>query len=233
MEDDIWRTERDETVWGPFGVASLAATHWLDATPRVFEGAPGVWRERDGAAVGTVDDREVEIEPGSQTLHDGVLLRAIVRDGTTALRVFDPGAAARRGISRIVRFAHDPAARVRGTFLAVARDPIATVAVDGHRAVATAAGTLAFAWQGAEVTLGVERRGDELFSAFSDATSGVESHRFRHLRVPAPPRGEDVLVDLNRVTLPPCAFSDHYLCVLPPPTHRLGVAVRAGEARVE
>lgn len=233
MDDDIWRAERDETVWGPFGVASLAATHWLDGTPRVFEGAPGAWCERGGVAVGTVDGREIQVEPGGQTLHDGVLLRAIVRDGMTALRAFAPDAAARRGISRIVRFAHDPAARVRGTFLAAPREPIATVAVDGHRAVATAAGTLSFAWQGAEVVLDVERRGDDLFAAFSDATSGVESHRFRHLRVPAPPHGADLLVDLNRVTLPPCAFSDHYLCVLPAPAHRLGIDVRAGEARVE
>mgnify|MGYP005831489021 CR=1 FL=1 len=32
-----WTTERDRAVWGPYGIASLAATHWLDEMERSVE----------------------------------------------------------------------------------------------------------------------------------------------------------------------------------------------------
>jgi hypothetical protein len=71
-----------------------------------------------------------------------------------------------------------------------------------------------------------------LFAAFSDATSGNESYRFRFLRMPAPEPDGSVTVDFNRAYLPPCAFSDGYVCVFPPPTNRWDVPVRAGERLV-
>ncbi|KQQ04116.1 hypothetical protein ASG06_11955 [Rathayibacter sp. Leaf185] len=41
-----------------------------------------------------------------------------------------------------------------------------------------------------------------------------------------------VLLDFNRAYIPPCGFSPHYNCPLPPAQNRLAVAVTAGERRV-
>jgi len=36
-------------------------------------------------------------------------------------------------------------------------------------------------------------------------------------------------VDLNRTQLPPCAFSDAFICPFPPPGNTLPFALEAGE----
>lgn len=234
MDHAAWRSMRDETVWGRDGLASLVATEWLDTTPRALEAAPGLWHADGGSAIGVVDGERVSLPVGDELRTGDLLLRAITRDGMTALRVWSPDGAAHRGISTIVRFPEDPDARVRGTFLTESSpETIDRVSVDGHHSPGTFPASVSFAWEGATVRLAVEDRDGELFAAFSDATSGAESHRFRHLRMPAPDADGAVEVDLNRATLPPCAFSDHYLCMLPPPGNRLTVGIRAGEARVE
>ena len=49
---------------------------------------------------------------------------------------------------------------------------------------------------------------------------------FRWWRLPA--EGAPVL-DLNRLTNPWCAYSEHFNCPVPPAENRLPVAVEAGE----
>lgn len=233
MDDTAWREARDALVWAPYGIASLAATHWLDDSPRVFDGAPGTWRARDGAAQGDIDGHTVVLASGEELHQNGVLLRGFSRDGAVAVRVLDPLAARARGISRIERFPYDPAAIRLGTFRPVDDAPVTTESVDGHRSTATRDGVVAFDLLGTALELTVDRSPDgSLFAVFSDGTSGGESHRFRQLRLPAPDAEGAVTVDLNRTTLPPCAFSDHYVCLLPPVENRFTVPVRAGEALV-
>jgi len=232
-DDRAWREKRDAAVWGPFGIASLAATQWLDGTPRSLDGLPGQWYTTDGAAVGDLDGGTVALAPGDERRHGDLLLRGFARDGMVAVRVLHPRAAAERGISAIERFPYDSAAVLRGVYQPVAGDAVGTVAVDGHRSNVLHDGILAFEWEGALVSLAVDRKDDgSLFAVFADATSGAESYRFRQLRTPAPATDGTVIVDLNRAIVPPCAFSDHYVCVLPSPGNRLGVPVRAGEALV-
>lgn len=109
----------------------------------------------------------------------------------------------------------------------------ATQAVDGYRAETRYDGVVLFELDGVRLELTVERDDDgTLFAAFADATSGTESYPFRFLRLPAPDEDGNVEVDLNRAYLPPCAFSDHYVCVFPPPGNRWQVPVAGGELRV-
>ncbi len=69
--------------------------------------------------------------------------------------------------------------------------------------------------------------------SFQDATSGRESYgAARFLFLPLPAEAGPVTLDFNRVTLPPCAFSDAFVCPLPPPGNVLPFAVRAGEKAV-
>ena len=66
---------------------------------------------------------------------------------------------------------------------------------------------------------------------FADLTNAPSTAPFRFLSLRPEPDGS-VVVDLNRAYLPPYAFSNHYLCPIPPAQNRLPVAVPAGEASI-
>lgn len=228
---DSWTARRDAVVWAEHGIASLTATCWLDAAAREFDGAPGMWRTDGSAAIGDAiagAPNGMVLSPGEEAAAGELLLRAITREDAIALRVLDPSAAGRRGISEIVRYPFDPALRVQGRFTASDRT-LPTLSVDGHESTASYGGTVSFELDGASVALTVDREDDRLFAAFSDATSGTETYRFRFLALSMPGADGTVEVDLNRAYLPPCAFSDHYVCVFPPADNRWQVPIRGGE----
>ena len=63
-----------------------------------------------------------------------------------------------------------------------------------------------------------------------DATSGEETYGAgRYLSVPAPDATGATVIDFNFAYTPPCGFTDHATCPLPPPENELPVAIRAGE----
>ena len=229
---DRWIAERDAAVWAPHGIASLAATHWLDGVERELDGVPGRWHADGIAAIGRGTPGEVRLQPADAAHVGDLLVRGLGRDGAIAVRVWNPDAASHRGISTIERGAYDPAARVRGVFAATPR-VAERQRIDGHRSDAVYDGVVTFDLDGTPLELTVEQEDDgSLFAAFSDATSGAESYRFRFLRLPAPDADGHVDVDLNRAYLPPCAFSDHYTCAFPPPSNRWSLPVRSGELLV-
>jgi len=82
-----------------------------------------------------------------------------------------------------------------------------------------------FAYQSAE------RDDPSIFVPFRDATSGTESYgaaRYIDLEV----EHDDLYaVDFNLAYNPYCAYSDDYVCPLPPGENWLRVAIRAGEKK--
>ena len=225
-----WIADRETAVWSPHGIASLASTHWLGPEEHSYDGAPGIWRQDGETLVGRALPGEVRLGPGDQAQVGDLVVRAHVRDGVLALRVLDPQAAARRGISEIVRAPYDPSLRVAGRFSPTALSS-ATESADGYRSSTVYDGIVSFALAGRELELTVTRD-ETLFAAFADATSGAGSYAFRFLRLPLPGDDGGVTVDLNRAYLPPCAFSDHYACIFPPPGNRWPVPVVGGELLV-
>lgn len=76
-----------------------------------------------------------------------------------------------------------------------------------------------------------ERQDPHLFIPFRDATSGKESYgaaRYLDLEVE---HDDEYVVDFNYAYNPYCAYSDDYVCPLPPQENWLRVAVRAGERK--
>ena len=70
---------------------------------------------------------------------------------------------------------------------------------------------------------------DYLFVPFRDATSGKETYGAgRYVDLEVDPSGAYDL-DFNVAYNPYCAYSDDYVCPLPPPENWLPVAIRAGE----
>ncbi len=76
-----------------------------------------------------------------------------------------------------------------------------------------------------------ERKDPSLFVPFRDATSGKESYgsaRYLDMEVE---HDDEYAVDFNYAYNPYCAYSDDYVCPLPPPENWLKVEIRAGERK--
>lgn len=228
-----WHTEREAAAAAPHGLASPTGTHWLDGEPTALPTVPGTWSTGDGVVVGS-GAVDVRLTPGESQHLDDVRVLALSRDGRLAVRVLDPAAPTRASFEGIGTFAPDRAWVLTGRFVAAADDAALTIDnVDGRRGPQALAGTVHVTVAGHEAALSAFPAADgRLQITFSDATSGTTSTPFRFLTLPAPADDGSVAVDLNRAYLPPCAFTDHYLCPVPPPENRLPVAVPVGETLV-
>ncbi|GAA5202684.1 DUF1684 domain-containing protein [Microbacterium jejuense] len=221
-------------VSAPHGTAALRFTHWLDAEPREYEGAPGLWRGEDGRVVGAGlpgETAEVALSAGEHLDIGPLRLKAINRGGAPALRVFDPETPGRTSLRGILSFPQDDAWAIPGVFHAAAEgQSIVIESVDGYEREEPAVGTISLDVGGERVELTVwGDLDDELEAVIADGTSNVDAYRFRFLPIEVPAADGSVTVDFNRAYLPPCAFSDHYVCPLPPLNNRLTARVEAGE----
>lgn len=231
-------TIADEQRWrevsAEHGTAALRHTHWLDATPRALEGSPGVWWAGDGMVHGRgLGEGEIALAPFQQVRAGRLLLRAFARDGALALRVYDPDNPSRLALRGIASYPYDDAWVIAGRFVPAADGARRTVrSVDGHETAVSATGSVALELDGVPAQLTVSGdAGRGLSAVIADGTAGDDAYPFRFLPLDAPDADGRVTVDFNRAYLPPCAFSDQYVCPLPPPENRLPVAITAGERR--
>jgi uncharacterized protein (DUF1684 family) len=75
--------------------------------------------------------------------------------------------------------------------------------------------------------------GGGLWIVSADPTTLLCKPFFRFLGSAPVADDGSVLLDFNRFHLPPCAFTDHYVCPVPPRGNSLEVPVRAGEVAVK
>jgi len=105
-------------------------------------------------------------------------------------------------------------------------------AVDGLQHVYDAPGRVEFGLDGQPLSLTAFPGHDpgSLIVLFTDATSGVTTYAAnRVLELGTPGPAGQVVLDFNRATNLPCAYTDLATCPLPPPENRLPVAIEAGE----
>jgi uncharacterized protein (DUF1684 family) len=226
----LWRTERDAAATAPHGLASVTGTHWLDEEPQAIDSLPGTWAVVDGNAVGTGPDHfQVTLAPGTKQDIGELSVAALARAGQVAVRVFDPKAATRLTLSGIAAFDPD-AAWVLDGVLEPDEQELEFEHVDGFvgsKGTATVRVTI----NGEPRTLSAIATPDGGAQiVFADSTNGTETQRFRFLDVGPADTDGHVVVDFNRAFLPPCTFTDHYLCPLPPQNNRFDFPVRAGES---
>jgi len=75
-----------------------------------------------------------------------------------------------------------------------------------------------------------ERESNELFIPFRDGTSGKESYgAARYLDIEETAEDDNYVIDFNYAYNPYCAYSDDYVCPLPPKENWLEVKILAGE----
>ncbi|GLX53600.1 hypothetical protein Shyhy01_65500 [Streptomyces hygroscopicus subsp. hygroscopicus] len=245
-----WREKREESVTAPYGPLALTATHWIEDQPEGrLPDIPGTWvADGEGVVLTAVETDGLQVdrrpfggeirltadtgpEAAARVSLGEKRLVVLVREGVWGVRVYDPGAEARRAFRGIEATAYDPGWAVPGRFTPYdARRVVRLGNADGRARGFALAGELAFTVGGRERTLAVARQGEgPLWVVFADATSGDTSFRFRFLFPDAPDAQGRTTVDFNRAQLPPCAFADHFLCPFPPPGNTLDIAVEAGE----
>jgi uncharacterized protein (DUF1684 family) len=68
------------------------------------------------------------------------------------------------------------------------------------------------------------------FIVFGDMTNGQDTYkRGRFITVDAPDEHGHLYIDFNKAYNPPCAFTDHATCPMPPSQNQLPVRIEAGE----
>ena len=162
---------------------------------------------------------------------------ALASPGASNVRVFDPEAPARKAFAGLKWFAPNPALQVKATYAPNPKpDKVIVLTSRGLKKEYYRAGTLTFTVDGAPhkltalATAPVPGEGDELFVAFRDATTGVETYEVgRYLTVRVERPGTPHTMDFNVATNPLCNYSPHYNCPIPPRENTLAVAIRAGE----
>ncbi|HEV7849514.1 MAG TPA: DUF1684 domain-containing protein [Mycetocola sp.] len=246
-----WHEARERGTGSPLGLASLVATHWLAGAPSEYDGVPGTWHAAPEGIVGTggelhgltllQDGRPIGAIPGSTvTLTAGQdiewgekRLRYFERDGALALRLLDPDAQTRAVLQGIDAFPPTEEFVLLGRFRPAGQDTsVEFTTIDGHHSEDTPAGFVDLDLPDGPASLTVTLERGRLHAVFADGTSGTESYRFRFLDLALPAEDGTVVADFNRAYLPPCAFSDFYVCPLPPAGNRLGFPIRAGEKNV-
>lgn len=251
-EWEEWHRARERSLRDARGFLGITGLYWLDEQPTRPAGAPGSWTSSD-------DVVRVELEPGEWIEVDGTRIEAHhefvpigERGGVTA--TFEGGAIeiAKRGGRDILRPRRDDAAfpnevysgtptylpnprwRAEAHFHAFDEPRAITVdaAIDGLQHEYDAPGELEFTLRGEtfRLTAFPGFGGGSLLVLFRDATSGLTTYAaLRSLIVPAPDAEGRTVIDFNRASNLPCAYTDFATCPMPPAGNVLPIGIEAGE----
>jgi uncharacterized protein (DUF1684 family) len=233
---NAFRAAREERLSAPHGFLAITGLHWLDSTPQRYDGAPGAWWiASDGVVVElgpeeslTIHGREIRghhvlghvDEAGVRARSGDVEIEVAGRGGAVLLRPRDPAHALRAGHRPTPTFPPSPDWVLNATFHAL----------DGDRPIEEAIGEVAFEVAGEVQRLVAYDDDGGLWLVFADATSGTTTYDAgRQLYTPGPAGDGSVVLDFNRTTNLPCAYTDFTTCPVPLPQNRLQVAIEAGE----
>lgn len=243
-----WHAAREERLVSPYGFLSITGLHWLGEAPQRIEGVPGAWSVgADGVAVDlaagealTLDGRELS---GRQLLgpvdEAGLLVDAgdirvevATRGGAVLVRPRDPAHPLRAAHQETPTFPPSPEWRVEAKFFPYGEVEPTDIEIQNLStgAVEDAVGELAFDVDGQPQRLVALDDGGGLWLLFADATSGRTTYGAgRQLYAPPPSDDGTVVLDFNRATNLPCAYTVFTTCPIPPAQNRMTVAIPAGE----
>lgn len=104
--------------------------------------------------------------------------------------------------------------------------------ISGFSEFYKAPGELRFKKDGSTHTLIPFSSGKGYFLIVGDATNGIDTYGAGRFMYTEQIEGNKVILDFNRATNPPCAFSPYATCPLPPLENILDLPVTAGEKAV-
>jgi uncharacterized protein (DUF1684 family) len=246
-----WHRRHEAIIGDKHGFLSITSINWLDGNRQRFPDAPGEWStDSDGVHVDLADGEEITVdgvitrgrhdfgvvpERASITVGWGdAVIEVAKRGGFDIVRPRHPDAPLVTAYHGTPAYQPDPRWVVTGTYVPFATPRPTTVgaAVEGLHHVYRAPGRLEFSLEGKPyaLTLFENEHGAGFMALFTDVTSGVTTYAAnRSIRVDEPAADGTVVVDFNRATNLPCAYTDLATCPLPPAENHLPVAVETGE----
>ena len=171
---------------------------------------------------------------GPTIIHMGSVSWFVIKRGDAlGIRIRDSQSKRRLEFKEVGRFPLNEAWVVEGTFQPYEEPrlvPIPTIL--GTQEEMVSPGTVALTIHGKEIKLVAlkSQNPEQLFLIIADETSGKETYgggRFL-MSEPVDENGR-VIVDFNKATNPPCAFSPYATCPRPPAENRLAFPIQAGE----
>jgi uncharacterized protein len=157
-----------------------------------------------------------------------LLLELHVVDGTPALRVRDLTAPR---VIELNYFPQDPDWVIRARWDRLSTTKVITIGQRGGADTEVGLTHVArFSYAGQEVALVPThwKSGKPMF-VLRDGTSGKETYGASRFLIGEDMTDSEITLDFNRAFTPPCGFTAHAICPLPPRQNILTFAVRAGE----
>lgn len=210
-----WRDSRISSVASPQGNLSLVATLWEsgDETLTIESALVG----QPGSVIATREER---------TNFNGEVI-------AKGVRLWDSNSEAIRSFERIDAYPYNPDWVIKAKFVThAAAQPVPFEYAREKKETRDLAvpGDIRVNIDGVDYALNAFDDEGTLILVFADPTNGVESYPAgRFLIVKRETDSDEVILDFNRAYVPPCSFSAHYNCPLPPAQNRIHVPVRAGE----
>lgn len=155
----------------------------------------------------------------------------INRDGRTGVRVKDSAAITRTDFLGIDYFPIDPRWRIDAEWVpAETAQTLAIPSTLGSVRERPIRGQAVFTRDGQHYALSaVGEPGEAISFVIADATSGHETYGGARFLTPDITSDGRMVLDFNKATNPPCAFTPYATCPLAPPENRLALPVTAGE----
>lgn len=192
--------------------------------------------KKDPTRSTTLDLQDDNDDRGPTILKLGSLLINVVkRVDRIGLRVKDTESRARLQFKGLEYYPIDPKWRIEARFEPYQPQKMIPITnVLGMTDDQISPGALAFEFDGKTYRLDpiLEKGETDLFVMIADGTT--ESETFgagRYLYVSPPDAAGKVVIDFNKAYSPPCAFTNHATCPLPPRQNHLPFRVEAGEKK--
>lgn len=247
-----FRDKRHQAVTTPQGSLALTNTQWVDQPQSVWS-LPGTWAPADGGLTVTAEASEGIIvngdvvngvvsvypktasTPSTIEFNDGRTGTIIGQDGHFGLRVWDPNSEDMQRFSHIDAFDYAPEWVCQATWREIPGGSLVGfehLKDEGSTRDEAVPGDIIFEHDGHTYTLSAFKAGNALQLVFADATNGDSTYSVGRFLFCAPNPDGSITLNFNYAILPPCAFSYHFNCPLPPPQNRFPFAIEAGEKNV-
>jgi uncharacterized protein (DUF1684 family) len=233
----------NEIVLPAHSAPAQAGTFVLESGRVRVEVRPGVPVTLAGKPVTRMDLRSDAGGAPPDVLSLGALTMQIIeRGGRLGVRLKDMKSPARAKFQGLRYFPIDPRYRVVATFVPHPKPVSINVPnVLGMVESMPSPGYASFTLAGTSTLAGaavasplrldavLEPGETQLFFIFRDQTTGKATYGAGRFLYADPPVNGKIVIDFNRAYSPPCAFTPHATCPLPPASNKLPVAIEAGE----
>jgi uncharacterized protein len=205
-----WREARERAVAAPGGNLTLIETRW---------GTGDIEAALAGRPETVTATRLSRLDPATGEREQGV-------------RLWDSASEAVRSFERIDGYPYNPAWVLQARYAEAPearKVPFEHAQDAGFTRDLPVPGDVFLTLDGKDYTLSAFDDDGKLLLVFGDPTNRADTYASGRFLFVERAGDDRAVLDFNRAFVPPCGFSSHYNCPLPPPQNRLAVPVEAGE----